>query len=64
MTMFCVLHEVLSTPVAPAVKATLLELAAEWGSDNWNSAPNQGWNATSDPCADGWYGITCDGNNV
>ena len=49
--------------LASAQRAALVDLYLATNGPSWK--PNTGWadyaNASNDPCADGWFGVTCAG---
>ncbi|KAI3761353.1 hypothetical protein L1987_51766 [Smallanthus sonchifolius] len=42
---------------------TLVEFMGKLGPGSMQNTPNWGWNASSDPCTDHWYGVQCDSSN-
>ncbi|KAI3777594.1 hypothetical protein L1987_47394 [Smallanthus sonchifolius] len=41
----------------------LVEFMGKLGPGSMQNTPNWGWNASSDPCTDHWYGVKCDSSN-
>ena len=42
-------------------KAALLDLYTSTNGTSWVLG---GWSAATDPCANGWYGVTCSSNGA
>ncbi|KAL5974337.1 hypothetical protein ACLOJK_031001 [Asimina triloba] len=49
-----------STSADDEVKSALLTFFQSLSDGNTPSIPNFGWNPSSNPCFDGWYGVFCD----